>query len=143
MPPPQAPPATGPNAGRTQPPSPAPPTPQQGNKAPPKGKKDTKDTRKVCFHCLIFVVLFLLNIFLASFKEGKCGRQRQYRGHTLRSGASAFDSNHSSTPKFVQQTRTQCNHRCPSTANIRTCPCTSAYGATTTAATAARPAAAV
>lgn len=49
MPPPQAPPATGPSAGRTQPPSPAPPTPQQGNKAPPKGKKDTKDTRKVCF----------------------------------------------------------------------------------------------
>lgn len=51
MPPPQAPP-TGPNAGRTQPPSPqitgnAPPTPQQATKAAPK-KKDGKETRKVC-----------------------------------------------------------------------------------------------
>lgn len=51
MPPPQAPPGTGPNAGRAQPPSPqtagnAPPTPQQTNKPAPKGKKDTKDTRK-------------------------------------------------------------------------------------------------
>lgn len=49
MPPPQAPPAA--NAGRGQPPSPqtagnAPPTPQQTNKPAPKGKKDTKDTRK-------------------------------------------------------------------------------------------------
>lgn len=49
MPPPQAPP-TGPNAGRTQPPSPqttgnAPPTPQQTAKPAPK-KKDGKDTRK-------------------------------------------------------------------------------------------------
>ncbi|KAJ5121150.1 LisH dimerization motif subgroup [Penicillium bovifimosum] len=51
MPPPSAPPPTGPNAGRTQPASPqtagnAPPTPQQATKAAPKGKKDTKDTRK-------------------------------------------------------------------------------------------------
>lgn len=51
MPPPQAPPAAGANAGRAQPPSPqttgnAPPTPQQANKPAPKGKKDTKDTRK-------------------------------------------------------------------------------------------------
>ncbi|KAG2419818.1 hypothetical protein HFD88_004614 [Aspergillus terreus] len=51
MPPPQAPPAAGPNSGRTQPPSPqtgaaAPPTPQQSNKAAPKGKKDTKDTNR-------------------------------------------------------------------------------------------------
>ncbi|KAJ5757083.1 uncharacterized protein N7511_007265 [Penicillium nucicola] len=51
MPPPSAPPVTGPNAGRGQPASPqtagnAPPTPQQSNKAAPKGKKDTKDTRK-------------------------------------------------------------------------------------------------
>ncbi|KAJ5096293.1 hypothetical protein NUU61_005649 [Penicillium alfredii] len=50
MPPPQAPPAAGANAGRT-PASPqttgnAPPTPQQANKPAPKGKKDGKDTRK-------------------------------------------------------------------------------------------------
>ncbi|KAF9883113.1 hypothetical protein FE257_004092 [Aspergillus nanangensis] len=50
MPPPQAPPTAGANAGRTQPPSPqtgaaAPPTPQQGNKAAPK-KKETKDTNR-------------------------------------------------------------------------------------------------
>lgn len=53
MPPPSAPPVTGPNAGRGQPASPqtagnAPPTPQQSTKAPPKGKKEAKDTRKVC-----------------------------------------------------------------------------------------------
>ncbi|KAJ5528606.1 hypothetical protein N7527_001999 [Penicillium freii] len=51
MPPPSAPPVTGPNAGRGQPASPqtagnAPPTPQQSTKAPPKGKKEAKDTRK-------------------------------------------------------------------------------------------------
>lgn len=53
MPPPPGPPA-GPNAaGRQQPASPqsgaAPPTPQQANKPAPKGKKDTKDNRKVSF----------------------------------------------------------------------------------------------
>ncbi|KAJ9353267.1 hypothetical protein DTO280E4_7456 [Paecilomyces variotii] len=50
MGPPQAPAAGGANAGRTQPSSPqtsgAPPTPQQANKPPPKGKKDAKDSRK-------------------------------------------------------------------------------------------------
>jgi hypothetical protein len=61
MPPPSAPPVTGPNAGRGQPASPqtagnAPPTPQQSNKPAPKGKKDNKDTRKVC--------IFLLSSFL-------------------------------------------------------------------------------
>lgn len=51
MPPPQAPPA-GANAGRTQPSSPQPgaATPQQSNKANPKGKKgDTKEPRKVIY----------------------------------------------------------------------------------------------
>ena len=63
MPPPSAPPVTGPNAGRGQPASPqtagnAPPTPQQTTKAPPKGKKEAKDTRKVCIlsnNAVIFV----------------------------------------------------------------------------------------
>jgi hypothetical protein len=64
MPPPSAPPVTGPNAGRGQPASPqtagnAPPTPQQSNKPAPKGKKDTKDTRKVCIS-LLFSCVYLL-----------------------------------------------------------------------------------
>jgi hypothetical protein len=51
MPPPSAPPVTGPNVGRGAPASPqtagnAPPTPNQTNKPAPKGKKDPKDTRK-------------------------------------------------------------------------------------------------
>lgn len=54
MPPPSAP-TAGPNAGRGQPASPqtagnAPPTPNQTNKPAPKGKKDAKDTRKVCIN---------------------------------------------------------------------------------------------
>jgi hypothetical protein len=65
MPPPSAPPPTGPNAGRPQPASPqtaanAPPTPQQATKAAPKGKKDTKDTRKVCTHVTLICSLYLL-----------------------------------------------------------------------------------
>lgn len=55
MPPPQAPPAGGANAGRTQPSSPqagaAPPTPQQSNKANPKNKKDKNEPRKVQPSC--------------------------------------------------------------------------------------------
>lgn len=53
MPPPQAPPA--PNAGRNGSPqqTPAPPTPSQANKAAPKGKKEPKETKKVC--CDTFV----------------------------------------------------------------------------------------
>lgn len=51
MPPPQPPAAGGVSNGRTQPSSPqqaaAPPTPQQTNKANPKGKKDAKEPRKV------------------------------------------------------------------------------------------------
>lgn len=51
MPPPQPPPAGGVTNGRTQPSSPqqpaAPPTPQQTNKGNPKGKKDSKEPRKV------------------------------------------------------------------------------------------------
>ena len=63
MPPPSAPPVTGPNAGRGQPASPqtagnAPPTPQQSNKPAPKGKKDTKDTRKVCISLAIQLSVF-------------------------------------------------------------------------------------
>lgn len=53
MPPPSAPPVTASNVGRGQPASPqiagnAPPTPNQTHKPAPKGKKDVKDTRKVC-----------------------------------------------------------------------------------------------
>lgn len=60
MPPPPGPPTTGPNTGRTQPQSPqaAPPTPQQANKQAPKGKKDTKDNRKVCFPFFFFLPMF-------------------------------------------------------------------------------------
>lgn len=89
MPPPPGPPAAGPNAGRQQPASPqtgaAPPTPQQANKPAPKGKKDTKDNRKVSYLCFFSyyapLALYLLNIFLASYKEGgdccrSCKRQR-------------------------------------------------------------------
>lgn len=51
MPPPQPPPVGGVGNGRTQPSSPqqsaAPPTPQPSNKANPKGKKDSKEPRKV------------------------------------------------------------------------------------------------
>ena len=51
MPPPQPPPVGGVTNGRTQPSSPqqpaAPPTPQQSNKGNPKGKKDSKEPRKV------------------------------------------------------------------------------------------------
>ena len=115
--------------------------PSRATRLHPKGKRTRKILGRYVFYCLIYVVPFLLNIFLAPFKEGECRRQRQYRGHTLRSGASAFDTNYSSTPKLVQQTRGECNNSCSSTANV--CTCTSAYGATTTAATAARPAAAV
>lgn len=51
MPPPQNPPTANPANGRTASPAPsaAPPTPQQSNKANPKGKKDPKD-RKVSYH---------------------------------------------------------------------------------------------
>lgn len=65
MPPPSAPPVTGPNAGRGQPASPqttgnAPPTPQQATKPAPKGKKDAKDTRKVCAHLILLCISYLL-----------------------------------------------------------------------------------
>ena len=48
--PPQGPPTVATINGRASPPTQpaAPPTPQQGNKAAPKGKKDAKETRKVC-----------------------------------------------------------------------------------------------
>ena len=123
MPPPQAPPATGPNAGRTpaSPQAAAPPTPQQANKAAPK-KKDTKDTRKVCFlparHCFPFYSLFcyplvsffffLLNIFLAPSKEiGCCRCERQHGGYSIvGSGASpnahTLNADYSSAPQLVQ-----------------------------------------
>lgn len=82
MPPPQAPPAGGANAGRTQPSSPqtapAPPTPQQSNKQAPKGKKEPKDTtRKVpSFPNLLLIrlsfafFLSFLTTLTASTKEG-------------------------------------------------------------------------
>lgn len=123
MPPPQAPPVTGPIAGRTQPPSPqtgaAPPTPQQANKPAPKGKKDTKDNRKVCFYpprprsyfhsppSLLVPVGFVLNIFLAYNKEGGCHRcERQHGGHSVigsgtSANAHAFDTDYSSTSQLV------------------------------------------
>lgn len=63
MPPPSAPPVAGPNAGRGPEASPqtggnAPPTPNQTNKPAPKGKKDTKDTRKVCIHKKAVLTMF-------------------------------------------------------------------------------------
>lgn len=117
MPPPQAPPATGPKPPSPQIGAAAPPTPQQANKPAPKGKKDTKDNRKVCTYLSFFLLIDLfacplvfdvLNIFLASFKEGDCCRcrKRQHGGDTfIRSGASAnthsFDTNHSSASQLV------------------------------------------
>jgi hypothetical protein len=70
MPPPSAPPVTGPNAGRGQPASPqtagnAPPTPNQTNKPAPKGKKDPKDTRKVCIPSMLLVLLMFAD-FISS-----------------------------------------------------------------------------
>jgi len=66
MPPPSAPPVTGP-AGRGQPASPqtagnAPPTPNQTNKSGPKGKKDAKDTRKVCILSMFLYYLTFANL---------------------------------------------------------------------------------
>jgi hypothetical protein len=49
MPPPSAPPVGGANKPTSPQPGAAPPTPQQANKPAPKGKKDTKDTRKVLY----------------------------------------------------------------------------------------------
>lgn len=91
MPPPQAPPATGPNAGRTpaSPQAAAPPTPQQANKAAPK-KKDTKDTRKVCFlparHCFPFYSLFCYPLvsFFFFFIEHFLSAQQRNRPLPLR-----------------------------------------------------------
>lgn len=71
MPPPSAPPVTGPNVGRGQPASPqtagnAPPTPQQATKAAPKGKKETKDARKVCILSIGAMVFAFANLIQAT-----------------------------------------------------------------------------
>lgn len=73
MPPPQAPANGAAASGRTQPSSPqqtpAPPTPQQGNKANPKPKKDGKEPRKVKFLALNGFLVEILTLIACS-KEG-------------------------------------------------------------------------
>jgi hypothetical protein len=76
MPPPSAPPVTGPNVGRGAPASPqtagnAPPTPNQTNKPAPKGKKDPKDTRKVCIPLLLLLSLMFTNFALSDLPRSK------------------------------------------------------------------------
>ena len=75
MPPPSAP-TAGANAnGRTQPSSPqqnaAPPTPQQANKANPKKKNESKETKaKVYFSCVNGDFVEMLTLIIAGYKEG-------------------------------------------------------------------------
>jgi hypothetical protein len=76
MPPPMAPAAnTNPN-DRTQPSFPqtaAPPTPQQGNKANPKKKNETKETKaKVNFLALMDIFVEMLTLMTAGYKENIC-----------------------------------------------------------------------
>lgn len=110
MPPPQALPAAGGNAGRASPQTAAPPTPQQANKPAPKGKKDTKDSRKVRAPSSHFVCLrtaLMLNAVLATFKEGHDRRRkRKYCGYSVvRSGTSPNSnpiySYHAPAPQLV------------------------------------------
>lgn len=74
MPPPQPPPVGGVSNGRTQPSSPqqpaAPPTPQQSNKANPKGKKDSKEPRKVTVRTeLIIDIMTNVPLFLSGLRR--------------------------------------------------------------------------
>lgn len=76
MPPPSAPPVTGPNAGRGQPASPqtagnAPPTPNQTNKPAPKGKKDAKDTRKVFIPLILVVRIIFADLIFSDPTRSK------------------------------------------------------------------------
>lgn len=134
MPPPQAPTATGANAGRTQPSSPqtgsaAPPTPQQANKPGPKSKKEPKDGRKVRIHIPLFLPSCpssLLITILATVKEvGRSRGECEHHGDTIvGSGASAYantiHADYAPAPEFIQQGRAKCDDECPSTANVST-----------------------
>jgi hypothetical protein len=97
MPPPSAPPVTGPNAGRGQPASPqtagnAPPTPQQATKAAPKGKKETKDTRKVCIPSNAVV------IFVSANFESKRPNKKQAAAAAASAAAGATPSTEAAEP---------------------------------------------
>lgn len=77
MPPPPAPPAGG-EPGRTNPPSPqpaAPPTPLQGPKANPRGKKESKETKKVSL--VLHIYLIIVDIHYRSLQRRM--RQLQVR----------------------------------------------------------------
>ena len=85
MPPPQAPPAGAPNNGRPASPQQpaAPPTPQQANKQNPKGKKDTKEPRKVTYNPA-YRSLLLAAAVLTPYHSGHRKKDRQPRSVPVR-----------------------------------------------------------
>lgn len=129
MPPPSAPPAAGANAGRTQPASPqtggnAPPTPQQTSKPAPKGKKDGKDTRKVCF--IGIYSQDSANLAPATNEEERRGQlgggcYAVLGGGRATTDADSCDTSHTAASELLQQDRGECNHqRAPGT-HLGTC----------------------
>lgn len=85
MPPPQAPPAGAPNNGRPASPqqAAAPPTPQPGNKPNPKGKKDTKEPRKVAYNPTFGSSSYAAAV-LTSYHSGQRRKARRPRSELVR-----------------------------------------------------------